>query len=166
MRAMRTRTDLNDERAPSRNQVVSATSSGKNRERDKSELPVDLKHPDHNVEDHREVAEDRDHSGSEHLVQRIDVGGQPRHQPADGIVIVELNRELLQMREDLLAQVVHYVLTHRLHHDGLSVLDGERGDIRDQKNNRDEDDSLIRACAKAESFSEMFDEQRKTRRRL
>ncbi len=48
------------------------------------------------------------------------------------------------MREYLFAQVVHYVLTHRLDHDGLSVLDGERREVRQKKDDGDEGNALIR----------------------
>ena len=42
-----------------------------------------------------------DHAGGEHLVQDVDVGGHPGHQPADRIAIVELKVEPLQMAVDL-----------------------------------------------------------------
>ena len=64
------------------------------------------------------------------------------------------------MSEDLFAQVVHYILTHRLHHDGLSVLNCERCKIGDQKDNGDESDSLICACAKAPPLREVFQKER------
>ena len=49
------------------------------------------------------------------------------------------------MREYLLAQIVHYVLAHRLHHYGLGVLDNERCDAGEQEDDGDESDTLIRA---------------------
>ncbi len=122
-------------------------------------MPIDLEHPDDYVEDHCDITEDCDDSGGEHLVERVDIRSQPRHEPANRVAIVKVDRQLLQMREDLFAQVVHYVLPHCLHHDGLGVLNCERCDIGDKEDKGDESDSLIRAGAKAKSIGKVFQEQ-------
>ena len=50
----------------------------------------------------------------EELVERVDVGRDPRHQPADRIAVVERHVEPLQMRVNLHAQVEHDALPRHL----------------------------------------------------
>jgi hypothetical protein len=46
---------------------------------------------------------------------------------ADRVAVVELQVELVQVREDLHAQVEHHPLTRHLHRPGLRVLECKRG---------------------------------------
>ena len=54
------------------------------------QLPVHADHDDHDAGQREDVAEDGDDAGREQLVQHVHVARDPRHQPADGIAIVEL----------------------------------------------------------------------------
>ena len=40
-------------------------------------------------------------AGGEHLVEHVDVGGEPRHQAADRVAVEEAHRQALQVREQL-----------------------------------------------------------------
>ena len=100
-------------------------------------------HPQHDDDDegeHEDVLEDGKHAGGEHLVERIDVRGDARDQPADGIVIEEGGRHALQVAEDLAAQVEHDLLAGPLHGVGLQEFEQvgdeqraevEQADLRD-----------------------------------
>jgi hypothetical protein len=136
------------------------------RKRDQGQPPVDLEHPDDNVEDHRKVAEYDDHSGREHLVERVDVGSQSGHQPAYRIAIVELDGEALKVREDLAPEVIHYVLAHRLHHDCLSVQNAKRREVSQQQDERYECYARIGASSKSQPLAGLFQEKSKGRGRV
>ena len=56
------------------------------------------------------VAEHGDHAGREQLVQRLHVGGDPGHQPADRIPVEVADAQPLQVGEDLHSEVVHHPL--------------------------------------------------------
>src|SRR5262249_40432373 len=118
-------------------------------ERHQRKPPVHLKHPDQDVKYHRDVAKDRDDPGSEHLIQRVDVSGQSRHEPANGVPVVEFDRKPLQMGKYLAAKVVHYPLAHRLQDDALSILNGKCGDAGGQEHQRYEQDSPVGVRAEA-----------------
>ena len=83
---------------------------------------------DHDADEREDVAEDRDDAGGEQVVQHVDVGRDPRHQPADRIAVVELQVEALQVPVDLHAQVEHDALPGHLQHPGLEVLERERAE--------------------------------------
>ena len=53
------------------------------RERDQRQPPVHHDQHDHDADQHEDVAEDRDDARGEQVVQHVDVGRHPRHQPAD-----------------------------------------------------------------------------------
>ena len=80
------------------------------REGDQRELDVDHQHHPHDGDEGEHVAEDRHHAGGEELVQRLDVGRHPGHQPADRIPVEVGDAEPLQMAEDLHPEVVHHPL--------------------------------------------------------
>ena len=48
--------------------------------------------------------------GGEQLVQGLDVGGDPGHQPADRVAVEVRDAEPLEMAEDLHAEIVHHPL--------------------------------------------------------
>ena len=74
---------------------------------------------------HEDVFEDRDHAGGEHLVQRVNVAGDTRDQPANWILVEECNVQPLQVAEDLAAQVEHHLLPGPLHDVSLRELEQE-----------------------------------------
>jgi hypothetical protein len=136
-----------------------------NCERDERELPVDLKHPYHYVKDHGQVAEYDDHARRKHLVERIDVRSKPGHQPPDRVAVIKLHGQLLQMREDLLSKVVHYVLPHGLHYHGLGVLDRKRRDAGDQKDYGYKGYPQVCAPAESEALGHVPEKEREPGRR-
>jgi len=71
--------------------------------------------------EHQHVADDRDDAGGEQLVERVDVGGDPGHQPADRRRVEVGELEPLQVAEDVAPQVRHHPLTHRLEQVALRV---------------------------------------------
>ena len=123
-------------RAPRRNQIETSDDERRDREEHQRHPPV---HPEQHADDageHEDVAEDGHEAGGEHLVERVDVGGHARHQPADRIAVEELHVQPLQVSEDLLAEVVHDVLAHQIHQDHLRVEHGEAADERDEVERR------------------------------
>ncbi len=64
--------------------------------------------------------------GGEHLVQRVHVGGDPRDQSADGVLVEEADVHVLQVAEDLAAQIEHDLLAGPLHGVGLDKFQRER----------------------------------------
>ena len=97
-------------------------------ERDERQPPVHQEHRRHDADEHEHVAEDRDDARREQIVERVDVGRDARHQPADRIAIVEAEVEPLQVAVHLHAQRVHDALADRLQDVRLAVLEGEAGD--------------------------------------
>jgi hypothetical protein len=90
-------------------------------ERDQRQLDVEDEHHPHDGQQGEDVPEDGDHAGGEQLVQRLHVGRDPGHQPADRIAVEVGDAEALEMPEDLHAQVVHHPLPHegRQQHPGV-----------------------------------------------
>ena len=64
---------------------------------------------------HEDVLEDGDDAGGEHFVQRIHVGGDAGDQPSDGILVEEGDVHVLQVAENLAAEVEHHLLPGPLH---------------------------------------------------
>ena len=92
------------------------------------EPPVHRDEHDHDAGEREDVAEDRDDAGREQVVEHVDVGRHARHQPADGVAVVELQVEALQVPVDLHAHVVHDPLPGHLQRPGLDELEHERAD--------------------------------------
>src|SRR6185437_16872949 len=87
--------------------------------------------------EHEYILKNRDHAGGEHFVQRIHVGGDARHQPAYRIFIEEPDVHLLQVSEDLAAQIEHDHLSSPLHQVRLHKFQNkieEQGSEIDQRN--------------------------------
>src|SRR6185437_2094052 len=92
---------------------------------DERKLPIEA---DHHHDDHGEdedVVEERDQGGRNGVVEHFDVVGDAGDEAAGGILVEERNGKALQMAEDLLAQVVHRALAHRLHGVGLAEIEDE-----------------------------------------
>ena len=71
---------------------------------------------------HEDIFKDRNHAGGKHFIQRVHIGGDARHQPANRIPVIEADVHVLQMAEDLAAQVEHDFLPGPLHEIGLRVF--------------------------------------------
>src|SRR5262249_39975382 len=85
------------------------------REGDQRQLPVHAQHDGQYADQHKDVLEDGDHPGSEHLVDGINIGGNTGDQPAHGVLVIEADVHTLQMTKDLAAQVEHDFLACPLH---------------------------------------------------
>ena len=107
------------------------------RERDQRQPPVHPQHHRHDADQREHVAEHRDHARREQVVQDVDVGGDPRHQPADRIAVVVAQIEPLQVAVDRHPQVEHDPLPGQLHRPRLQVLGGERDDQDQEIQRRD-----------------------------
>ena len=110
---------------------------GQHGKRDQRQLPVHAQHDGQDAEEHEEVFEDGDYAGSEHFVQRVNVGGDARNQAADRVLVEESNVQALQVAEDLAAQVEHHFLSGPLHVIGLQELEQEAEDQQSDVNGRD-----------------------------
>src|SRR5262249_1688406 len=102
-------------------------------ERDQRQPPIDTQHEGADQRQYQYILYNGDHSGGEHTVQRIGVGGHACHQPAHRVLVVELDMHLLQMAEDLAAQIEHHQLADPLHVIGLQIFqektDDEKADV-------------------------------------
>ena len=86
------------------------------------------------------VADQADDPGREHLVQRLDVVGQPGHQPPDRRAIEERGRQRHHVAVDTHAQVVHAQLADHLREvelrEGRAVLADQRQQVQDSRGDR------------------------------
>jgi hypothetical protein len=64
-------------------------------------------------------------AGGKEVIQSVHVGGHARDEAADGAVIVEADRQALEVLKDFLAQVIHGVLADLLHDANLEVHKGK-----------------------------------------
>ena len=94
-----------------------------------------LQHDDDDEGQHEDVFEDGEDAGGEHLVERVDVGGDAGDEFADGVAVEEGGGHALQMAEDLAAQIEHDLLPGPLHHVGLQefedVGDEQRAEVEE-----------------------------------
>ena len=97
-----------------------------NRKGHQRQLPVHLQHDDEDEGEDEHVLKNRDDARCEHFVQGIDVGGDSRDEPADGILVEEPDVHVLQMPENLAAQIEHDLLAGPLHEVGLDELQHKR----------------------------------------
>ncbi len=90
-------------------------------------------HDHHDAEQDKDVFEDSEDAGGEHLVQRVHVRSETGDQTADGVAIKEGDVHALQVAEDLRTHVVHDLLAGPLHEVGLGKLqhvrEAERADV-------------------------------------
>ena len=143
MRAILTRISRKLSRARALNQLVRSEEERDDREGDEGEAPVEPDHHPHDARRGDEVAEDGDEAGrGEELVHRVDVGGDPGHQPADRVAVEVGDVQPLQVREDLAPHVVHDALPDQLHHVALGIEHEEGEDQRGQVDQRDHGEAL------------------------
>ena len=84
-----------------------------------------MEHDDQDPDQDEDIFKDGDDAGGEHLIQRVDVGGDARDQAADRVLVEEADVHALQMAEDLAAQVEHDLLAGPLHQVGLGEFQSE-----------------------------------------
>ncbi len=99
----------------------------KDRERHQRQAPVDREHHRADREQRGEVADHGHHTRREELVERLNVGGDARHQTAHRLTIEEWDRETLQPLKDLPAQIRHHALPDPRGQHRLRVL-GHKGE--------------------------------------
>ena len=103
------------------------------RDGEQRQRPAHAQHDDDDEGEDEDVLEDGEHARGEHLVERVDVGGDARDELADGVVVEERGRHALQVAEDLAAHVEHDLLAGPLHGVGLQefeqVGDEQRAEI-------------------------------------
>ena len=81
-------------------------------------------HPSHhgdNRDNHHQITEQVSDARREQLVQRVHVGGQPRHDPSDWIAIEISDLLVLQLVIDFAAQIEHNVLADAVEEDRLKI---------------------------------------------
>ncbi len=103
--------------------MVAIAIRGKHRERNQRQLPVHAEHDGGNSGQNKNIFKDRHHAGSEHFVQGVYVRSNARDQAADRILIVKPDMHVLQVPEDLLAQIKHHHLACPLHEICLQVVE-------------------------------------------
>ena len=101
---------------------------GEHAEGDQGQVGVHAEHRGHDEEQHEQVPKDRDQSRTEQLVQGLDVRGDAGHEPAHRVPVVEPQVELLELPEDLRAEIVHHPLAQPRRHERLHVLEDEDHD--------------------------------------
>ena len=94
-------------------------------EGDQRQLPVHIQHDRQDEDEHEHILKDRDHAGGEHFVQCVHIGGDPRHQTSHRVLVEEADVQVLQVAEDLAAQIEHHFLAGPLHQVGLDELQRE-----------------------------------------
>ena len=113
---------------------------GQHGESDERQLPVHAQHDGQDTGQHKHVFKNRHHPGSEHFVQCVHVGGDARDQSSHRILVVKANVHLLEVTENLAAQIEHYFLSGPLHEIGLQEFEAEtkhqQADV-DRRNLRD-----------------------------
>ena len=82
----------------------------------------------------KDIFKDRDHAGRKHFVERVHIGGDACHQPADRVLVVISDVHALQVAEDFRTQIEHRLLPGPLHVIGLEKFqqeaDGERANVQ------------------------------------
>ena len=114
MRAISVRTVRYDSRALRRNHCVTIAISGMTASATRARRQSITNRTMVMPSQHEDVAEDRDDTRGEQVVQHVDVGRDPRHQAADRIAVVEADVEPLQVLVDLHPHVEHDALAGQL----------------------------------------------------
>ncbi len=92
---------------------------GDDGEREQGERPAHPQHDDDDEGEDEDVFEDGEDAGGEHLVERVDVGGDAGDEAADGVAVEEGDVHALDVAEDLAAEIEHDLLAGPLHEVGL-----------------------------------------------
>ena len=113
-------------------------------EGDQRQPPLKVQHQKHDAGQHENIFDDGNHSGGKQLVERVHVGGDAGDQPPDRIAVEEGDVHLLQVAEDLAAQVEHYLLAGPLHVIGLGKFQKEAEAEQEDVNRADLGDAAQR----------------------
>src|SRR6266536_3484317 len=90
-------------------------------QRHQRQAPIHISHNSDNGHDHDQVAKQVGNAGGQQFVQRVNVGGQPRHDATNRIAIVISHLLVLQLVIDLATQIEHYVLADTVQKYNLKV---------------------------------------------
>ena len=88
-----------------------------------SESDAQAEHGGEDKNQNQHVAKNSNQSRGEHLVERIGIGGDAGHEPADWRAVVESDVEVLEMRHHATPQLKHGVLARALHQVLLAEID-------------------------------------------
>src|SRR5580765_1817379 len=108
---------------------------------DEREPPAHAQHDDQDPGEHEDIFKDRDHAGGEHFIQRVHVRGDARDQAADRVLVIEADVHVLQVAEDLAAEIEHHFLSRPLHQVNLRVFQSKS----DQQQHKIEEPQLRNA---------------------
>ena len=115
--------------------------AGNDGERSERQSPVDDEHRDADREQREQIADTRDHARGEQLVQRFDVRRHAGHEPPHRIAVEERDRQPLEVREDLDAEIAHHALAEKARQHRLAVreqeLEQQRGGEQRRARERD-----------------------------
>ena len=90
---------------------------------DQGQPPVHAQHDDHDEDENENILENGKDAGSEHLVQRVHIAGEPGDQAPHRIAVEKAYVHALDMPENLAAHVEHDFLSGPLHQVGLHKLE-------------------------------------------
>lgn len=93
-----------------------------NRERIKSEPPIDFEKDRGHNREQEEIIDHGYDAGGEQIIKGVHVGGDPGDQTSDRIAVEIAHRQSLQVRENSGTHVVHGLLADALHDADLNVL--------------------------------------------
>ena len=133
MRASLTRISRKASRTQRRKKAAIAEQHRRRAHREQRQLPVDAedRHQDEAQAD--DVADQADEARGEHLVQRLDVAGEPGHEPPHRRAVEERRRQRQHVPVDAHAQVVHPALADELREVDLreagAVLPDQRREV-------------------------------------
>ena len=97
-------------------------------EGDQRQLPIHAQHDHQDPDQDKNILENRDHAGGKHFVEGINIRCDAGDQAAHRVLVEEADVHVLQVTENLAAQVEHHLLASPLHEIGLQELQKEGGD--------------------------------------
>jgi hypothetical protein len=110
---------------------------GEDRQRRRGEARVQREQDDHGADEREAVGDERRDAVGDELVERVDVVRQARDDPAGLLPAEEVERQLLDVREQRAPQVEHDALSHPAHQIGLQVA-GDEVDHADRDEEHDD----------------------------
>ena len=101
---------------------------GQNAQGHQGHARVGPEHPGHDGQQGQGVPHDGHEARGEHLVEVLDIAGDPRHEAAHGIAVEEVRAAPHQVGEELHPEVEHGPLTHPGQQEVAGEADQEAGD--------------------------------------
>ena len=101
-----------------------------------AELPAQREDHDHRADEDQEVLDEHHEPGADELLQRVDVGGHARHEPAGLLPVEEVERERRDVAEHLLAQRAEEPLAGPAHQPDHPAAEHEAEDRDDEVRDR------------------------------